>query len=114
MIPSAHEVLKTDAHGDHHYLGFVLTVGDICLYHSGDCVPYNGLVERLHGAPIDVALLPVNGRDANRTSKGILGNFTFDEAVTLCRDAEIPWLIPHHVGMFAFNTLDDETLARNI
>ena len=50
---------------------------------------------------VDLALLPINGR-----GKGVPGNFTFDEAVQLCQIAEIPYLIPHHFGMFAFNTAD--------
>jgi L-ascorbate metabolism protein UlaG (beta-lactamase superfamily) len=111
-VASAHEELATDAAGQHRYLGYVLRLGGIGFYHSGDCVPYPGLAERLRGAGVSVALLPVNGRDAARTKAGIIGNFSFREAADLCREARIPWLVAHHVGLFAFNTVPEETLRR--
>jgi L-ascorbate metabolism protein UlaG (beta-lactamase superfamily) len=65
---------------------------------------------RAPGQQIDLALLPVNGRDTERLTKGIAGNFTLAEAIGLCRQARIPALIAHHYGMFAFNTIDAETI----
>jgi L-ascorbate metabolism protein UlaG (beta-lactamase superfamily) len=111
-VASAHEELATDAAGQHRYLGYILRLGGIGFYHSGDCVPYPGLAERLRAAGVSVALLPVNGRDAARTKAGIIGNFSFREAADLCREARIPWLVAHHVGLFAFNTVPEETLRR--
>ena len=55
---------------------------------------------------MDVLLLPVNGRDAARLAAGIPGNLTLAEAIALARAAEASCLVPHHFGMFAFNTLD--------
>lgn len=109
-IPAAHERLTVDADGDQHFLGYVVRLGDAVLYHSGDCLVYDGQAERLGAAGVDVALLPVNGRTPYLTAKGILGNMDFDEAVALCRAAGIPRLIPHHFGMFAFNTADPADL----
>ena len=54
----------------------------------------------------DIALLPVNGRDQYRRSHNVPGNFHFEEALQLCLDCDIPYLIPHHYGMFDFNTID--------
>lgn len=99
-IASAHEELKVNDHGEHHFLGYIVRVAGKTIYHSGDCVLYAGLSERLAREKIDVALLPVNGR-----GKGVPGNFTFDEAVALCRAADIARLVPHHFSMFAFNTI---------
>lgn len=113
VVASAHEELVTDAAGQHRYLGYILRLGGIGFYHSGDCVPYSGLAEGLRAARVDVALLPVNGRDVARTQAGIIGNFSFAEAVSLCRQAGIPWLVAHHVGLFAFNTVPEETLRRD-
>ncbi len=112
VLPSAHEMLKVNERGEHHFLGFVLRLGGLTLYHSGDCVVYDGLAERLRAWRIDLALLPVNGRRAALTSRGIMGNMTFDEARSLCLDAEIGTMIPHHFGMFAFNTVDPAELQR--
>ncbi len=115
-LPAAHEELETDPAGRHRFLGYVITAGPHRIYHSGDCVPYPGLDQRLRDLRCDLALLPVNGRDAHLGSRGIAGNFTLAEAADLCRRAAVPVLIAHHHGMFAFNTVDparlDEEIAR--
>jgi L-ascorbate metabolism protein UlaG (beta-lactamase superfamily) len=102
-IPAAHEQIQTGAAGHHHFLGYLWQCRATTLYHSGDSVPYDGLSRAIGKA--DLALLPVNGR-----GKGVPGNFTFEEAVRLCRNVNIPSLIPHHFGMFAFNTTDRAAL----
>lgn len=114
VIPAAHEGLKITELGEHHFLGFILRLGDLAIYHSGDCVRFAGQVEELTRDRVDLALLPVNGRDAFRTSHGIIGNMTFDEAAHLCRDAKIPRMIPHHFSMFEFNTIDLADLQRKM
>ncbi len=111
-IPSAHEEINMNAQGEHHFLGYVVTLGDVTFYHSGDCLLYRGLEEWLHSRTIDVALLPVNGRDEFRRSRNVPGNFTLDEAVALCHQVNIPIMLGHHFGMFDFNTVDpDEAYA---
>jgi L-ascorbate metabolism protein UlaG (beta-lactamase superfamily) len=105
-IASAHERLDVDAGGNHKYLGYVVSAGDVRLYHSGDCVPYPGLAAQLAEKQIDVAFLPINGRDEFRLSRGVPGNFTVDEAVALCQEAGIRCLVGHHWGMFDFNTIE--------
>ncbi len=111
-IPAAHEILRVDESGNHHYLGYIIKTPWINLYHSGDCIPYEGLYEIIKTERIDVALLPVNGRDEYRLSKGILGNFYSREAVELCREAGIKILFPHHFGMFDFNTIPVDCLQQ--
>jgi L-ascorbate metabolism protein UlaG (beta-lactamase superfamily) len=106
-IASAHETLETNARGEHRFLGYIVKLAGTAIYHSGDCVPYEGLPERLRREKVDVALLPVNGR-----GKGVQGNFTLDEAVALCRAAGIETLIVHHFGMFAFNTVARAEIER--
>jgi L-ascorbate metabolism protein UlaG (beta-lactamase superfamily) len=112
-IPSAHETVETNERGEHHFLGYILRLGHWAVYHSGDCVPYDGLAQRLGREAIDVALLPVNGRDEFRRCRGVPGNMSFAEAETLCRAAAIPWLVPHHFGMFSFNTVSAEELSES-
>jgi L-ascorbate metabolism protein UlaG (beta-lactamase superfamily) len=113
-IPSAHESLEVDAEGNHLYLGYIIKFKNITIYHSGDCVPYNGLLENLQKYKIDIAFLPINGRDEFRKSRGIPGNFTFEEASKLCLDAKIKYLIPHHFGLFDFNTISLDELKSKI
>lgn len=114
VIASAHEQIKTNDRGEHHFLGFVIRMGSIVVYHSGDCVPYDGLEEKLADKQIDVAFLPVNGRDDYRRQRNIAGNFTFQESFDLCRRLNIPQMVCHHFGMFGFNTIEPEELRRQI
>jgi len=105
-VPSAHEELQTDENGRHLFLGYVIGNKDCRIYHSGDCIPYEGLPETIGPLNPDIALLPVNGRNAYLKSRNIAGNFTIEEAVELCRKSAIPNCIVHHFGMFDFNTAD--------
>ena len=89
-LPAAHERFEQDGHGRHHFLGYMISTHGLRLYHSGDCLPYEGLAEAVRALSPDVTLLPVNGRDAERTANRISGNFTLDEAVHLCAMAGFP------------------------
>ncbi len=113
-IASAHEELSVDERGASPYLGYVVGCCGVTLYHSGDCVPYPGLAERLKALRIDAALLPINGRSAQLRERGIPGNFTLEEAIDLCGRAQIPFMMGHHFGMFAFNTVDRSQALRGI
>lgn len=108
-VASAHEERVCDADGNDRFLGYVMDFGDRRIYHSGDCTPWDGLAEVLAGLNIDIALLPVNGRDAERLSNGVPGNFSFTETVDLCAEVGIGILVPHHWGMFEFNTVAPES-----
>jgi L-ascorbate metabolism protein UlaG (beta-lactamase superfamily) len=110
-VPAAHEALDRDAVGRCRFLGYVLRLAGLSLYHSGDTVVFPELPDRLTRLRVDCALLPVNGRDEFRSSRGVPGNMTSVEAISLCRTAGIPLLVPHHFGMFAFNTTSDTDLA---
>ena len=92
----------------------MLTDGRSTLYHSGDCVPYPGLVDRLNPHTIDVAIMPINGRDEFRRSRGVPGNFRLDEAIEICRTQGIPNLVACHFGMFEFNTVDEKAVVAEI
>jgi len=114
VLPSAHEVISRDRNDDHLFLGYLLDFGGITVYHSGDCVPFDGLVEQLRTLRPDIMLLPINGRDEYRSSRGIAGNFTLDEALELTDGVGAGYLIGHHFGLFDFNTIDPEAARRRI
>jgi L-ascorbate metabolism protein UlaG (beta-lactamase superfamily) len=104
-VAAAHETVERDADGRCRFLGYVATFGPWTLYHAGDCVPYDGLAERVRaraaGRRVDVALLPINGRAPERR---VAGNFDGPEAARLARDVGAAIAIPMHHEMFAFNT----------
>ena len=108
-IPSAHESLEQDENGDHRYIGLVVQAGKWTIYHSGDCVPYDGLIERLKKCKTAIALLPINGRDPAR---GVPGNFTGEEAAALGQQTNTQIVIPCHYDMFEFNTVSSQEFVR--
>ena len=110
-IASAHESLDWSERDGHPYLGYILRMGDHAIYHAGDCAPYEGLAEQLRPHRIDLALLPVNGRDA---SWGMPGNFTIAEAAALAEEAGIGCLAPMHYGMFAVNDVDPDRFVDHL
>jgi L-ascorbate metabolism protein UlaG (beta-lactamase superfamily) len=108
-IPSAHESLEQDENGDHRFIGLIIQVGKWAIYHSGDCVPYDGLVDRLKNWKIDIAILPINGRDPAR---GVPGNFTAREATQLGKQIHAGIVIPCHYEMFEFNTISPQEFVK--
>jgi len=108
-VAAAHEEIERDAAGRCKFLGYVIRFGPWTIYHSGDTVRYDGLVERLHQWDIDVALLPINGRSPERR---VSGNLWGREAAQLAKDIEARLVIPCHYEMFTFNTAaPDEFIA---
>jgi L-ascorbate metabolism protein UlaG (beta-lactamase superfamily) len=103
---AAHESLERSAEGWHRFLGYGIEIGGIRLYHSGDTIPFDGLVDDVGPFAAHLALLPVNGRSAELSDAGIAGNLTLDEALALAEDIGAGDMIAHHYGMFAFNTED--------
>lgn len=104
-IPAAHERLDEDSALGHPYLGYVLKVEGLTVYCAGDTVPYEGLVEELQDLAVDVAMLPINGRDYFRYRSGIMGNMDFREAAEVAHLCRFDTMIPVHWGMFAGNTV---------
>ncbi len=115
VVRAAHETLERDANGRHRFLGYVLSFalpgGTVTLFHSGDTVPFDGQVGEVARFRPDVALLPVNGRSASLLARGVPGNLTLDEAVSLGEAVGAGWVVAHHYGLFAFNTCDPAPLA---
>lgn len=108
-VPSAHEKLETDPHDHHRYIGLVIEAGPWTVYHAGDTVRYQGMAALLRKWKIDIALLPINGRDPAR---GVAGNLFPGEAAVLGRDMQAALVIPCHYEMFEFNTVDPVEFAK--
>lgn len=105
-LPSAHYQVQEDAGRGHRWLGFLIEWNGVTLYHSGDTIIYPGYVETLKAHPrADVAIVPVNGRDAYRDSLGIVGNLLPLEAAWLARELGWDVLIPGHNDLFIGNCI---------
>lgn len=105
-IPSAHYGHEPDAEGNPAYLGFIINLNGVTLYHPGDTIIYEGLISRLREQPIDLACLPINGRDWFREGQNLIGNMDYREASELAAAAKIGVLLPGHNDMFASNRIN--------
>lgn len=100
-IAAAHNDIARDASGRCLYLGFIVRFGPFCVYHSGDTLWHDGLLEGLRAARPDVVLVPING---NQPERRVAGNLNGTEAAALARACDARLAVPHHFEMFAFNT----------
>jgi L-ascorbate metabolism protein UlaG (beta-lactamase superfamily) len=98
--------------GQVRYLGYVLDTPAGRVYHAGDTLRWPGQAELLAGLAVDVALLPINGRDAEREARDIVGNLDGAEALALARDAAIGSVVPMHYDLMEGNLADVEAFAR--
>jgi L-ascorbate metabolism protein UlaG (beta-lactamase superfamily) len=109
-LPACHGVHVADAYsfgltaGEHRYLGYVVELDGVRLFHAGDTIRYDGMAERLRALDVEVALLPINGRSAEREAQELVGNLSAQEAADLAADAGVRAVIPMHYELFAHNS----------
>ncbi len=102
-VTAAHEEIERDEAGLSKYLGYIFQLGPWSIYHSGDTIWYEGMVEKIRPKRLDVAILPINGRNPNRK---VAGNLSCIEAARLGIAIQAKLVIPCHYDMFSFNTAD--------
>ncbi|NNC90754.1 MAG: MBL fold metallo-hydrolase [Akkermansiaceae bacterium] len=100
-IAAAHNEVERDAEGRCKFLGFAVKFGEFCVYHSGDTLWHDGLVEELRPFSVDVAMLPING---NKPERRVAGNLNGVEAAELGAAIGAKLVVPCHYHMFTFNT----------
>ncbi len=88
-VPSAHPELDRTPGGGYPYLGYLIRFGRWTIYHAGDCVLYDTLIDRLRPFNVNVALLPIGGR-----------NFSIGDAAQAGKDIGASWIVPMHYGTF--------------
>lgn len=113
-VPAAHYGFDRDPEtGEYSYFGFVVKVGGKTIFHGGDTIIYPDIVDNIlcHVPGIDIASLPINGRDEARERMGIVGNLTGVEAYALAKDINSKILIPLHNDLFIFNSDDPKSLV---
>ncbi|MBU0715468.1 MAG: MBL fold metallo-hydrolase [Verrucomicrobia bacterium] len=103
-VAAAHEFLDRDpATGRYPYLGYIVEAHGVAVYHAGDTCIYEGLQTKLRRWRLDVAFLPINGRDAHRLAANCIGNMTYQEAADLAGALAPRLTIPAHFDMFPGN-----------
>jgi L-ascorbate 6-phosphate lactonase len=119
-VPALHGVHVTDAYthglpgdgGTVRYLGYVLDTSAGRVFHAGDTLRWPGDAELLRGHAVDVALLPINGRDPEREADDIVGNLDPTEALELARDAAVGTVVPMHYDLMDGNLGDVDECRR--
>lgn len=102
-IPAKHNTIERDENGNCKCMGYVISFGPWNIYHSGDTLWFDEMIELLRPFQIDLALLPINGNDPARK---VAGNLDTKEAALLAKSIGAKMVVPCHYDLFAFNTAD--------
>lgn len=95
-----------DEQGDHRCLSYLVELDGHAIFHAGDSIWWPGMEDALRALAPDVAILPINGRDAMREAQAIWGNLNHDEAAALAAAAGVPAVVPCHFDGVAGNLGD--------
>lgn len=102
-IPAKHNEIEWDEKGNCKCMGYVIEFNGYRVYHSGDTLWFDGMLDFLKHWRVDVAILPING---NRPERKVAGNLDGREAAALGKAIHAKYVIPCHYDMFEFNTAD--------
>jgi len=100
VVAKHNEVLRNEW-GDCHCTGFLVRCGPFTIYHSGDTLWHDDIINVLRDNPCDIAFLPING---NKPERRVAGNLNGTEAAALAKAGNVRIVVPCHYDMFEFNT----------
>jgi L-ascorbate 6-phosphate lactonase len=108
VVPAVHAVHPRDGYSEGgdppRFVGYVLEVDGVAIYHGGDTIADDRLLAGLDGVRVDVALLPVNGRTYFREQQDLAGNLDARDAVALAVHIGARILVPIHWELMDGNT----------
>jgi L-ascorbate 6-phosphate lactonase len=101
-VPAAHETVDWTPERGHRWVGYVGECAGGAYYHAGDTVACDELLAALLPwvGRLDLAMLPINGRDYFRLAQDCIGNFTFREAAELAMRLDPGLTVPLHYDLF--------------
>jgi L-ascorbate 6-phosphate lactonase len=100
-----------DEQGDHRCLSYLFALEGHRVFHAGDTIWWPGLEDELRALAPDLAMLPINGRDAMREAQGLWGNLSADEAAALAVAAGLGAVLACHFDGVAGNLGDPEAFV---
>jgi L-ascorbate 6-phosphate lactonase len=105
VVPAIHAVHPADGYSDGggRFVGYVLELEGVAIYHAGDTIATDELVAALEPLRIDIALLPVNGRSYFREQQDLAGNLDVRDAVALATRIGAHTLVPIHWDLMEGN-----------
>jgi L-ascorbate metabolism protein UlaG (beta-lactamase superfamily) len=116
-VPARHGVDVVDGYslGDPvtpRWVGYVVDLGGVRLYHAGDTLAHPRITRAVAALRPDVALLPINGRSAEREQRNVVGNLSPDQAARVARDLSVALAIPIHFETIRGNTGRPDAFVR--
>jgi len=96
-IPAKHNEMESDMNGNCRFMGYVISFGKYKVYHSGDTIWFDEMINLLKPFAVDVAILPINGNDPFRK---VAGNLNCEEAARLGKAINAKTVVPCHYDMF--------------
>lgn len=108
VVPAVHALHPRDGYstgGDPaRFVGYVIEADGVAIYHAGDTIADQVVLDGLADVRVDVALLPVNGRTFFRERRDLAGNLGARDAVALAVHCGAQILVPIHWDLFEGNT----------
>jgi len=101
-IPAAHRKLAHDEENGYHFLSYLVQMDGLTIFHAGDTIAYEGQAEYLQRFSIDLAFLPINGRQPEKFK--FEPNFNISEAIAFAEKIQTRTMIPMHYDMYTLNT----------
>jgi L-ascorbate metabolism protein UlaG (beta-lactamase superfamily) len=118
-VPARHAVWIEDGyslgdqeHGTPRWIGYVVELDGVRLYHAGDTLADDSLTRAVSDLRPDIALLPINGRDPDREGRGVVGNMSPDEAAQVARDLSVTLAVPMHFDTIRGNEGEPDAFVR--
>ena len=110
-VPAAHEEVDWTPERGHRFVGYVAEAEGGAYYHAGDTLACDELLAALLPwvGRLDLAMLPINGRDYFRRAGNIIGNLTFREAAEVALRLDAGLTVPMHYDLF--HQVNDERPA---
>jgi L-ascorbate metabolism protein UlaG (beta-lactamase superfamily) len=101
-VPCAHEEVDFEPSRGHRWTGYIASAHGLACYHAGDGVACDELLAALRPwiGRLDLAMLPINGRDYFRRREDCFGNFTFREAAEIAARLDAGLTVPMHYDLF--------------
>lgn len=101
-VPGAHDTVDWTPERGHRWVGYIGEVDGGVYYHAGDTIVCDELLAALLPwvGKLDLAMVPINGRDYFRTANDIIGNFTFREAAEVAMRLNPGLTVPMHYDLF--------------
>jgi L-ascorbate metabolism protein UlaG (beta-lactamase superfamily) len=96
-INAANPKIRRDERGNSRDLGFVILFGPFALFHAGETVWHTHLVKEVRRWSVNLAFLPINGTDGNRTDRASMNGF---EAAAFAKAVSASLAVPCHYDLF--------------